>query len=189
VGPFEYISLLTSIVIALGITRVLTGWGRLFQIRREVRVYWVHVLWIGNVFLWLLLNWWILYRWRPYPEWTFFLFLFILISPVISYLLAVLLVPEPLETGTDLKRHFYANSRSFFVLAALLPVLDGIDTRLKGSLHFQAQGPIYIVTIALIFVLSAIGAVTKNERYHAAFAIFFLVYLLAFISVNLLVLA
>ncbi len=61
-APFEYIALLASIVIALGITRILTGFGKVLQLRGEIRFYWVHALWSGNVFLWLLLNWWILYR-------------------------------------------------------------------------------------------------------------------------------
>ena len=119
--PFQYVAPLTSIVIAIGITRILTGLGRTVQMRGSVRTYWVHTLWTGNVFLWLLLS--------------------------------VLLLPEPLEIGSDLKRRFYQNSHWFFALAALLPPIDALDTLLKGAAHFQAQGPIYVVTIALLFVL------------------------------------
>lgn len=186
--PFEYISLLTSIVLALGITRILTGIGKIVQLRGSIRIYWVHLVWIVNVLLWLLLNWWILYRWRTFEQWSFFLFLFVLVSPVVAFLLSVLLVPDPLESGADLKQHYYANHRWFFVLAALLPVVDAVDTLLKGWAHFSAQGPLYIVTLSLIFVLSVIGAATRRERFHGGFGLFFLVYMLAFISINLRVL-
>jgi hypothetical protein len=184
-APFEYIALLASIVIALGITRALTGLGHLLQLRRAIRIYWVHALWIGNVFLWLLLNWWILYRWRAFEDWSFYLFLFVLISPVLGYLLTVLLVPERLEPGLDMKRHFYANHRGFFALAALLPPVDAIDTFLKGREHFAAQGTIYVVTLALVFGLCVVGSLTKDERFHAVSSVFLLVYLLAFITINL----
>jgi hypothetical protein len=184
-GPFEYIALLASIVIALGITRVFTGFGRILQIRNEIKIYWVHLLWVVNVFLWLLLNWWILYRWRIFDVWSFFLFIFVLISPMIAFLLSVLLLPEPIESGINLKDYFYNNAKWFFSLAALLPLLDVVDTGLKGREHFVAQGPIYIITIVLIFILCVIGSRTKKELYHAAFAIFFLVYILIFISINL----
>jgi hypothetical protein len=167
-GPFEYIALLASIVIALGITRIFTGIGRILQLRNEVKIYWVHLLWVGNVFLWLLLNWWILYRWRTFDVWTFFLFIFVLISPIIAFLLSVLLLPEPIESGISLKSYFYNNAKWFFSLAALV-----------------SQGPIYVITIVLIFILCVIGSRTKSELYHAAFAIFFLVYILIFISINL----
>jgi len=187
--PFQYVAPLTSIVIALGITRILTGLGRTFQMRGSIRTYWVYTLWTGNVFLWLLLNWWILYRWRNHESWTFFLFLFVLLSPVIAFLPSVLLLPDSLEIGSDLKRRFYQNSHWSFALAALLPPIDALDTLLKGTAHFQAQGPIYVVTIALLFVLCVIGAVTKSERFHAAFAVFFLFYIMLFITINLRVLA
>jgi hypothetical protein len=55
--------------------------------------------------------------------------------------------------------------------------------------HFQAQGPIYVVTLSLLFVLSVVAAITRNQRFHGTFSVFFLLYLLAFISVNLRVLA
>jgi hypothetical protein len=184
-APFDYISLLTSIVLALGITRVLTGLGKLLQSRARLTVYWVHVVWGVNVLLWLLLNWWILYRWHTQEEWTFFLFLFVLVSPVIAFLLSVLLFPEPLEDGLDLKANFYANHRWFFALAALLPPLDAVDTLLKGWAHFQAQGPLYVFTLLIVFVLSIIGASTRRERFHGFYAVFFLAYILAFIGINL----
>ncbi len=184
-GPFEYIALLASIVIALGITRIFTGIGRIIQLSKEVKIYWVHILWVGNVFLWLLLNWWILYRWRTFEAWTFFLFIFVLISPSIAFILSVMLLPEPIESGMNLKDYFYHNTKWFFTLAALLPLLDAVDTGLKGREHFAAQGPIYPITIGLIFVLCLIGSRIKGKLYHAAFAIFFLIYMLTFIAINL----
>ena len=122
--PSQYVAPLTSIVIALGITQILTGLGRIFQMRGTIRSYWVHTLWTGNV----------------------------LLSPVIAILLSVLLLPDCLEVGSDLKRRFYQDSHWFFALAALLPPIDALDTLLKGTAHFLAQGPIYVVTIALLFI-------------------------------------
>ena len=183
-SPFEYIALLTSIVIALGITRILTGFGRMLELRGSIRFYWVHTLWAGNVFLWLLLNWWNLYRWRTYDGWNFFLFIFVLLSPVVAFILSVLLLPEPIDPGTDLKQHFLRNHRGFFAIAALLAPIDAVDTMLKGKAHFMAQGPLYVATISLLFALCVTGAVTKRERFHAAFSVFFLLYILVFIAVN-----
>jgi len=184
-NPFEYVALLTSIVLALGITRVLGGVGAMLGHRRKHSLYWVHLVWLLNVFLWLLLNWWILFRWHQQETWTFFLFGFVLLSPIIAFLLSVLLVPEPIGEGLDFKRHFYDNHRPFFALAALLPPIDLTDTLLKGWAHFQAQGMVYPVSIGVWFELMVIAAVTRSQRYHAAYSIFFFIYLLVFISINL----
>ncbi len=187
--PFSYLSFLTSIVLALGVTRVLTGVGTLLQFRGRVTLYWVHLMWTLNVFLFLLLNWWILYRWSTWNNWTFFTFIFILLTPIICFLLTVLLFPEKIEAGLDFHDHFEKNRRSFFLLAALIPPLDFIDTALKGNTHLAAQGTIYPVTIALLFVLMMVATLTGNKKYHAFFAVFFLVYILVFITINLRVLS
>lgn len=188
-GPFEYLSLLTSVVIGLGITRLLAGVGRVLQGRFRFRHYWVHLLWSLNVFLFLLLNWWILYRWRDHGAWSFYLFDFVLLSPIVSFLLTVLLYPEPMSDEADLEAHFFANHRWFFGLGSTLPVIDLGDTLLKGWQHFQQQGPLYPATLAAIFAMSVIAATTRSRTYHGVFAIFFLVYLLAFIGLNLRVIA
>ena len=186
--PFAYLSVLTSIVLALGIARILSGLGRLLQARGHFKLYWVHLLWALNVFLYLTLNWWILYRWQGQKEWTFFLFLFVLLSPTVDYLLSVLLFPDPLEEGADLKLHFYANHRWFFILAALLPPIDFLDTSLKGWAHLIAQGLIYPISLTVWFLLIIVAAVTRREWFHKFFAVFFLLYLLVFIGINLRVL-
>ena len=61
-GAFEYLSVLISIILALGMTRVLGGVGEMLQARSRHRVYWVHAVWIVNLFLYLVIAWWIFYR-------------------------------------------------------------------------------------------------------------------------------
>ena len=70
-GAFEYLSVLISIILALGMTRVLGGVGEMLQARSRHRIYWVHVIWIVNLFLYLVIAWWIFYRWRDQQPWTF----------------------------------------------------------------------------------------------------------------------
>lgn len=187
--PFSYLSFLTSIVLGLGITHLLTGLGRVLQGRHGVRLYWVHLVWTLNVFLYQVLLWWILFRWNGPREWSFFLFLFLLLSPTITFLLSVLLFPDQVEIGTDFRQHFFTNHRAFFALAAPLPLLDAADTLLKGWEHFQAQGMIYPVTILLLFGLNVLASRTRSERFHAGYAVFFMLYLLFFITINLRVLS
>src|SRR5262249_28631394 len=46
VGAFEYLSVLISIILALGMTRLLGGVGEMLQARSRPHVYWVHAIWI-----------------------------------------------------------------------------------------------------------------------------------------------
>jgi len=84
--PFSYLSVLISIILALGMTRVLAGVGEMPQVHTHRRIYWVHAVWVVNLLVYLVVAWWIFYRWRNQQPWTFLLFVFVLISPTIWYL-------------------------------------------------------------------------------------------------------
>jgi hypothetical protein len=175
--PFSYLSVLISIVLALGMTRVLSGVGQMLRAESRRDIYWVHAVWVVNLFLFLVVAWWVFYRWRFEQQWTFFLFCFVLIAPTILYLAALLLFPAAEDaTGSreDYRKHFYANHRRFFLLLSLFVPVDVVDTLLKGVPHFAAQGPQYIVSSLVFFSLLLTAAWTRNERFHKFFAIYFL---------------
>jgi hypothetical protein len=176
-GAFEYLSVLISIILALGMTRVLAGVGEMLQARSRRRVYWVHAIWIINVFLFLVVAWWIFYRWRNQQPWTFFLFIFVLISPTLLYLASLLLFPREgdVDSAVDYKTHYYANHRAFFILFALFAPVDIVDSLLKGVPHFLNLGLPYIVINVLFLAGLVTAAITRNERYHQFYAIYFLV--------------
>jgi len=176
-GAFEYLSVLISIILALGMTRVLGGVGEMLQARSHRRIYLVHAIWIINLFLYLVIAWWIFYRWRNQQPWTFLLFVFVLISPTILYLASLLLFPRESEAdlAVDYKTHYYANHRAFFILFGLFTPVDFVDSLLKGVPHFLGLGPVYFVSGLLYFAGLLTAAITRNERYHEFYAVFFFI--------------
>jgi hypothetical protein len=177
VDPFSYLSVLISIVLALGMTRVLAGVGEMLQARSHRRIYWVHGVWTGNLFLYLIVAWWVFYRWRNQQQWTFHLFVFVLVSPTILYLASLLLFPREgaVDQTVNYKTHFYANHRAFFIIFGLYGPIDVVDTLLKGVPHFLRLGLPYVISMTLFLTGMTIAAITRNERYHQFYAIFFLV--------------
>jgi hypothetical protein len=175
--PFSYLSVLISIVLALGMTRVLAGIGEMLQARSQRRIYWVQVVWSVNVFIYLVVAWWVFYRWRNQQPWTFLLFVFVLISPTILYLASLLLFPREsaVDASINYKTHFYANHRAFFIILLLYGPVDIVDTLLKGVPHFLELGPPYMISMALFLTGVTIAAITRSERYHQFYAVFFFV--------------
>ena len=173
---FNYLSVLISIILALGMTRVLAGVGEMLQARSRRHIYWVHAVWIINLFLYLVIAWWIFYRWRNQQPWRFYLFVFVLISPTILYLASILLFPREadVDRASNYKSHYYANHRAFFILFALFSPVDIVDSLLKGVPHFLQLGPIYFISNSLYFAGMVTAAITRNERYHEFYALFFL---------------
>ena len=93
------------------------------------------------------------------------------------YLASLLLFPREgdVDSAIDYKAHYYANHRAFFILFALFVPVDIVDSLLKGLPHFITFGPIYFVSSILYFAGLIIAAVTRSERYHEFYAVFFLI--------------
>ena len=185
---FNYIAVLVSIVIGLTVTRVLSGLSEMIQAANRPRIYWVHVLWHITLLFNTMVAWWLLYRWRGLADWTLFLFIWVMIGPVLQYLAAAVLVPGELEsTGSpDWRDYYYKNRRGFFIAFGLIAPLDIADTLLKGWQHFLAQGPHYLVFIGFWAIGCLIAALTSNERFHKSWAVAFISGQVIFTIINLL---
>jgi hypothetical protein len=57
----------------------------------------------------------------------------------------------------------------------LFTPVDIVDSLLKGVPHFLALGPAYFVSGLFYFAGLVTAAITRNERYHEFYAVFFLV--------------
>ena len=55
---FEYLAVLVSVIVGLGITQLLGGVARLITHRTEHKLYWVHLVWAATIFLSLVSFWW-----------------------------------------------------------------------------------------------------------------------------------
>jgi hypothetical protein len=185
---FNYVAVLVSIVLGFGVTKVLGQLSETIQAQDRQRNYWVHTLWMVNLFIYLMLAWWVLYRWRGAPEWNFFLFMWVNITPTLLYLASGVLCPGELTStsATSWREYYYANRRGFFFILAPLWPLDVIDTLLKGKQHFIDQGPLYLPTLAIWTIGSVMAGITASERYHRFWAIFFPLHVIAFTTLVLL---
>ena len=70
-SEFEYLSVLISIVVGLGISHLLAGVARLIRRRDEVRFYLPSLLWMGALFLAFIQIWWAIFGSRAMESWTF----------------------------------------------------------------------------------------------------------------------
>ena len=93
------------------------------------------------------------------------------------YLASLLLFPREgdVDLTVDYKTHYYANHRAFFILFALFTPVDIADSLLKGIPHFLGLGPQYFISSILYLAGLVTAAITRNERYHQSYAIFFLI--------------
>lgn len=120
---FEFLMVLVSIIIGLGIAEILTGVARQIRCRAAIRSYWIHSILVLGFFLALLQQWWEVWSLRNVPAWTFPGLVMMLTGPIGLFLIAHLLFPEPTE-GSDFRAYYHGPMRPIWWLAALSVVLS-----------------------------------------------------------------
>jgi hypothetical protein len=167
---FEYVSVLTSIIIGLGITHLLRGLVRLIQQRGTEPVYVTHLLWVAYMLFSIIMWWWWEFGLSAVTTWTLGLYLFVSAFALVFFLLCSLLFPPTLESYAGYRDYFMRQRRWFFGLLALGNLLDLGDTLLKGTDYFASLGIGYVIQVGLAVTLCMIAILTRNARFHVGFA-------------------
>jgi len=168
---FSYVMVLASVIAGLAITQLLQCVAAMVQHPRRHRPYWVHLLWIAYAFEYVALWWWYEYSFAKTVQWSYPLYLFILVYAVAIYLMCAVLAPLALLNFDDFQAYYYARRRWFLALAALVILIDVGDTLSKGVAHFAELGPHYAIGAITFPILYVIGMATRRRPYHAAIAV------------------
>ena len=119
---FEFLMVLVSIVVGLGLAALLTGVADALRARREVRIYWIHTLVVAGVFLAFMQIWWESWSLQRETQWTFVGMLMMLGGPLLLFLVAHVLFPQARD-HTDLADYYYEISPIIWLLAAAAVVV------------------------------------------------------------------
>ena len=171
---FEYISTLLSIIIGLGITHLLVGISRLINNPKGVRIYWVHLVWTFSIFTYMVFFWWWEYKLNSISDWTFQIYLFIIIYAVLLFLLCVLNMP--FHFPENFKDHYYSTRKWFFLIFITINVVDLIDSGIKGRDYLINLGFEYILNISASIILSIAAIISRNKTIHAIIAVLYGIY-------------
>jgi hypothetical protein len=175
-GVFEYVSVLTSIVVGLGIAHLLTGVATIVQHPGRQKAYWVHLMWVAFMFFQAIYFWWWEFALNSLEVWTLQVYLFVLFYAFVIYLLCALLFPSDLDDYSGYEDYFISRRAWFLGLMAAYFLIDFWDTWLKGADYFASLGLEYPIAQGLIIAGCLVGIATANRRFHAGFALLLLVY-------------
>jgi len=180
VGEFEYISVLLSILIGLGVTQLLSGIARLVRDGRALAPAWWVLVAVGTLLLASFQVWWISFAWRTVPEWTFFSYVTFMIQPVLLYLLSYLILPGDLHLdGAALVRAFIEKRRPFYTIVALMPLATFLQ---QWMLAHAAPQPDLDTTLRLLWLVLAVpGFMSRRIVIQATVAVASFTLLLAYI--------
>jgi hypothetical protein len=180
VNTSEYLSVLVSIIVGLGMSQVLTCVGNLLVDRRRVRFYWPWALAATMVFLVYIQFWWSTFTVVEAAARNFFGFVLFLLSPVALFLSAVVLLPDFEQDGViDLKAHFFENHRLYYGFLALVPLLNFVRSlAVSGDPLYIPQRPYEVGSILLLAGGAAIGGERFQKVLVLALTALFVVFIL-----------
>ena len=161
---FEFLSVFVSLVLAFGVTDILSNWGEEIRLRNEVRHYWVHSAWSLLLVIVMIQIWWALWLLRDRASWTFFEYLCLIVPYLLAAMLAYLLTPKFDDGERDIRLYYYDNSSWFFTLAACYIGTWMLFAYIVSGEGFFDPGSIMrYLGIGLMLALAS----WKNEYFHA----------------------
>jgi hypothetical protein len=170
--PFEYISVLISIILGLGITLVLTGIADLIKRWESVTLFWPYLIWIALVFVLHIHEWWIMYDLRTMSSWQLVTFLFVILYPILLFILANLLFPIKWPKGKISLKDFYFHIYPKFFACAIALVMVAIvsDVVIAGRTFLEqlVKGGVLIILL-ILYVLRP-----KRVWIHSTLTLLFL---------------
>ena len=176
---FEYIMVLVSIIVGLGIAHILLGIGgiidRLSRKNDRLELSLAHAAWLAFCFLWLVMFWWWEYRFSTrVSDWTMGLYLFLICYAVALFLFQALLVPRTWDGVTSLKEYFLERRAWFYSLLAFVTMLDLFDSYLKGGFEYILETGYFAMAFPVATIpVVIIGIRTANIRIHNIMATIF----------------
>lgn len=172
ISPFEYISILISIIIGLGITQILSAFTDLLYNYKKIKFYWPHSFWIVFILFLQIQDWFVFYKLETIKVWTLPLLIFVISYPVTLFICSKMLLPtNDLEEKTNMKKFYYSQFQIIFIFVSLSIVLSVLFN------IFILNRPFYEQTILLLFLTATLYLSLKNndtEILHKLLAIFIL---------------
>jgi hypothetical protein len=124
-SAFDYLTILTSIVLGLAMANILGRLVLVITARERVDFYWPPVAWGIWLFFIAVQHWWAEWGVRHTHVWTFGTFWLQLLVPVDLFILSSLVLPGADEADRlDLGEWYFRNRAWFFGFLFLLPALS-----------------------------------------------------------------
>ncbi len=161
-SPFDYLTVLVSIVIGLAIANVLTRLSVVITARERVDFYWPPVAWAIWLFFVSAQHWWAQWSVRHTREWNFGTFCLELLVPVLLFLLSSLVLPEREEGGKlDLGEWYFHNRAWFFAVLFFVPAASLAEELARTG---RIASPVNLGFLLFFEAVIAVAYLLKSRR-------------------------
>lgn len=162
---FEFLMIILSLIVGLGVAEILSGVARALKSRADQRIPWLHIVATLAVFFALLQTFWESWGLRTVDVWSFPAMLLMLGSPICLYLMAYVLFPEH-DERSGLDDYYFQRARTLWPLAGLTVI---IGTLFRPLAFGDALWVIDNASGVPILIVCTILTVTRVRLVHQLF--------------------
>lgn len=172
-STYEYITIFTSIILGLAIVNVLSGISVIIHKGIKTVFYWIHTIWVINIFTVILLLWWNNLILNDLPELSFLHYLNLVAYSVVLYLMSSLLFPVKFDESINFKKLFYDNRKTLYIMGMVFVITDLCDATLEKIVTDGAFRIPQLVNISIYFILFLLGLKINKPAFHGVVALVF----------------
>lgn len=172
-SAFEYLSVFISIILGLAVVHLLGGVSLILDQRVVARLFWVHLVWVLNMFSLITWVWWGNWQLSDVESFSPVHYVSMVLFSVVLYLMCGLLFPVRGKEVEDFQEQFEMNRARFFYLGEALLVA----AMLKGYVDRQVLSEPDTVERAIMFgallLLFGIASRSRSRAFHGSLALVF----------------
>ncbi len=169
---FEFLMMVAAVVIAIGISEIIAGWGKLLRANRElVEFDWLHISMTVMLLLTLVFYWVGMWAYQPLPIEIGVQIYFLVLPSFFMVVAAYAISPEPKDSVKLVCRDYYmAKRRAIWIPWVIGGVLSGLaDGVIAGFEKLPLQ---MYIGMSISIGLCVAMAVSSRVWIHICFMLF-----------------
>jgi hypothetical protein len=161
---FNFILVMISLVLAIGVTHLVQRVAELIRLRAAVPLDFLQLTWAASLFVVAAIYWWSLWDLRQ-ADWSFPTFFFLLLSPALLHIAVSLLVAPEVDAAGRTATFDFARIRMPFMLVMLtFTVLVSVDGWVVGvEPAWTAYRPVQFLSAGLYLAGAILPAMTAQR--------------------------
>ncbi|MBV9720114.1 MAG: hypothetical protein JOZ77_12415 [Candidatus Eremiobacteraeota bacterium] len=185
-NPFDYLTVLVSIVLGLAITNILTRLAAVITARERLDFYWPPVAWGVFLFFISVQHWWAEWGLRHTTDWNFGIFWLQMLVPVDLFLLSTLVLPDREENGKlDLGAWYFRNRRWFVAFMFFVPALSIAEEIARTGHMASALNFAFLIAFDALVVVAFVVKSRRSQEWITGVAMVMTIAYVAILFIKL----
>ncbi len=166
---FEYVAVMVTVVLALGLSHLLTSLASMLVHPERVRPYWVHFVWVSSLLALHLQAWLVLWTRRNQDQFPVTQVTMMLAAAALIFVSSRVLVPELSSSrAVDLRAHFFRIRVPLFAILSVFWFFPTVGTLMFTSRAYSDATMLFRFSL---MGLSVAGLLIRDPRWHPVLAV------------------